>query len=371
MNTRTQDEPIRFSAPLTHALAELSARELEAERRFTLRGNLRAEDVAKLFTEASDYRVDAALTNLATKRKANRYAAPFVLPDMPVNFQTGKYWARDPYKDELRQNEDIRAIGTEPLSAYVGIPSSSAGYTVDDHALQDALPIEISSNADPAVQAELDKVAKIRNMLALNEEIELVANLGTYVTTTDTPTTKFDNYDAGADDDDPVQFITSQYYKIEDAVGASPNLLVLDSKVAIALFNSPEFRERMKYTLPPNQTGPTEDIMQRALAAILGLEQVRITSGLKNTAKKGQTASTSRIWGDTCLLAYVEPPSLEYAGLGQTFVWRTGGGAAVDGLLVEREYVMRKRSDIFYVHRYRCQKIINATAGVLLTDTLT
>ncbi|MBN1515521.1 hypothetical protein JXA32_03020 [Candidatus Sumerlaeota bacterium] len=311
--------------------------------------------------EVSDVHVDSALTNVSVQYGRNEFLSNLLFPVVPVAKQSDKYFVLDEEREGLRQSDDRRAAGAEALEADFG--ASTDTYFCEDHALQAIVADEERANADPAIQADIDKVEFLSGKILLNKEIALASALSSGVSNSQTVSNKWDDYTNG----DPVGDVSASIQKVIDAVQAVPNVLVIDYSVYLALKDHPDLVDRVQF-----QSGGEASVVTReALAQVFGLERVLIGRSFKNTAARGQTASVSAVWSDTAYVAYVpERPGLRRLALGYTFAW-TNGGAATEGRMVEQWRNDARRGDQVRVSFYYDQKLVAAGAACKMADVLT
>lgn len=324
-------------------------------------------------TNPGAYSLDVALTNVAVMRKAPDLVGTQILPFFPAPRLTGnKVWRIDPKKSSLRVQADLRAPGAEALAIYSDTPDTPIDFDVPDHAMSDFLPDEMKAQYDTALRGELNKTQRLADKLWLNLESEILALLASGLTAGGTPSTKFDNYAGSTESANPIQFILSKYATIEAAIGATPNSIAMDIEVARKIVHNPYVRAYSVSVLPPNQVYAGIESWKAILRAVLGLDNIIIARGSWfNTAKKGQNESLSRMWGSNMALFWAEPPSVEYAGVGFTATFTGPGGGAANGMSVEVGRNAKAKSDDFIAHWYRQPKIINAGAGLWITNVLT
>jgi len=320
-------------------------------------------------TIAAVHSTDLVLTNLAIVQGRNRFIGSEIFPEMDVTEKTAKIYEIDPNFEAMRDQDVERAPGAEAKTADFQI-TKPITFNAQDRALTGFVPDEFMAVRNPAIQAHLDKVQFLRDKLELNREIKIFNQLVTDLTgaQTSSPAVKWD-----AATGDAVVDISAQMDVIEQNTGFSPNVLAIDKKVMRAIRDSATFQDRAKYVQIV-----TGSATATILAEILGLERVVVADiAIKNTAAANATASLSRIWDETVILARVDPPALEYGGLGLTFTWTTGDtavrgtGGIVQGWRVETWRENKRKSDAMMLSRYYDIKTIKAAAGHRFTNTLT
>src|SRR5262249_26251264 len=91
--------------------------------------------------------IDTALTNVSVMYRNEDYVADQVLPEVPVDKQSDKYFVYG--VENLRPDDDTRRPGSQ--SNEVTWSLSTDGYYADGHALSDVIPDEQRENQDLAL----------------------------------------------------------------------------------------------------------------------------------------------------------------------------------------------------------------------------
>lgn len=97
----------------------------------------------------------------------------------------------------------------------------------------------------------------------------------------------------------------------------------------------------------------------------LGIPNVIIAAATKDTANKGQAATLTPVWGNAYIfIGYVAGGDFSAMGIGRTIVWVNDS----PGMFVTESYRDEKRrGDMVRVRNHTAEKIIDATAGELIT----
>lgn len=109
----------------------------------------------------------------------------------------------------------------------------------------------------------------------------------------------------------------------------------------------------------------TADTLSQSFADV-GITQVLVGRARYNSAKKGQTKSMANIWGNTYVWVGVCNPgagSLQDGGAGFTLGWNAEGGIFV----TETYRDEKRRSNMLRVRQNTAEKVVDATAGTLIT----
>lgn len=107
------------------------------------------------------------------------------------------------------------------------------------------------------------------------------------------------------------------------------------------------------------------------VASILDIDRIIIGSGLKDTAKEGQTSVLASIWDtDLALVAHIKPaPTFGDYTLCGTAHWKEDGSEF--DFMMESYGEPKVRADVVRARRQVEQKVFAAEAGYLLTKVLT
>src|SRR5690606_27504749 len=89
----------------------------------------------------------------------------------------------------------------------------------------------------------------------------------------------------------PLEVLQNQILKVETSTGRRPNVLVTNSNVEFALRRHPDLLDLYKYT-----SGGL--VPRDKLAEAIGVEKILVGRAVENTAKEGQSASMSRVFGN-------------------------------------------------------------------------
>lgn len=161
---------------------------------------------------------------------------------------------------------------------------------------------------------------------------------------------------------DVARDITDAVARMEQ-VGEVPNTLVLSRQVWNRIRRSTKLND---YIFGNTLNNGQKDITTVNFANAFNLEKVLIGGAAYNSAKKGQTASLSQIWGNTyMLLASIKGGSFENGGFGRTLIWGADSPGGMWGTETYREE--ERRSDVVRVRTHSGEKIINPLAAQLIT----
>jgi len=319
--------------------------------------------------DVSSVHVDQALTNVSVGYRPNSYISEEIFPPVTVQRQSDKYYKVDEKREAMRLSDTSRAPGAEANE--VDFDLSTDTYFCEDHALEGIIPDEERANADPAVQADINRAELITDKILLGKEVGLVTLLeaglateGTNLTTLDAGK-EWSNYSTG----DPVADVQGAIAKhIATSKGQVPNGMVLPYEVFLKMKDHPDIIDRVKYG---GSTGNAGVVNAETLAQVFGIDRLWVPRSFKNTAKQGAAASMSAVWGENdVVLCYIPAaPGLRTQALGYSFRWNVGGGS-VDGMLVERWREAKRHGDMISVRYYYDQKVVDSGCAHRIANTL-
>lgn len=277
---------------------------------------------------AGSVHVDSALTNISVAflQNASNFIANRVFPNVPVTYQSDRYFVYD--RGMFNRNEaEVRAPAAQ---------SAGVGYTVDNtptyfarvFAVHHDVADQVRANADPAIDPERDAAELVAHKLLIRRETDFVNRFmtggvwtnsftGVNSSPTGSQTIRWSDQTSG----DPIGDIREAKSTVLESTGFEPNTLVMGQRVFDALVDHPDIVDRIKYSGGVGNGNPAR-VSEQTLAALLGIERVMISKAIVNTAAEGLTNSHSFIAGKNALLCYAAPtPSLMRPSAGYTFSW--------------------------------------------------
>lgn len=311
----------------------------------------------------SQVHVQTALTDLSI---AYRQDAPAVsdrlFSRVSVSKQANKFFVWDK-GDMWRREAKKRAPGAD--FARLGIRLSTDSYSADQFAVEYPIPDEIRANQDAAVDIEETATMWLVDQLNLEKDLTFAADFFTNSSgwTAGTVSTAWDNVGSGT----PVTNITNGVLSIRQALGASNQHRLVGlggAKILTALLTSDQVRDRTKYV----QAG-TQAALESAMAGVLGLDELIISTRMYNTAKEKATAAYSAVFdNDFLIVAVPRSPGLNVPAAGYTFAWDEGGRG---DMYVEMYRDELKKQDVVRAVCYYDQKQTGASLGVFFNNAVT
>ena len=275
---------------------------------------------------ARNTHIDAALTNfsLAFMQGSDKFVAWRVFPNMQVRHQSDRYWQ---YPRQFFFTEGFRkkAPGSRGGRVVYEIDNTPTFYC-DVWSEETAVEHQTVANADTGIDPENDAT----ELLTMHGMIKLEKDWCATFFKDGVWTTDYEGV-AGApgagevrqwDDyanSDPLNDIEELKVAQCEMTGQEPNKLVIGRKVWKALKNHPDIVDRIKYGQTP---GSPAKVTKEAVAALMELDEILVTSAIHNTAQQKKTPSYSYIGGNHALLAYA-PGQVRWKGqvAGIKFSW--------------------------------------------------
>ncbi len=263
--------------------------------------------------------IQPRLTAITMAYRNQAFIADRVLPRVPVDsssFKYSKYTLADGFTIP-----DTRVGRKSAPNRIDWTATETPGVTID-YGLEDAIPYADVQNAQAAqstqgvlpIDPEARSTELLSDLVGLDRE-NRVANgangvfvLNTYPAanrTTLAGTTQWSDFT----NSDPVQAILGAL----DTPVIRPNVLVLGQAVWSKLRSHPKVTAAV-YPTGGNATGGGTAVARQALADLFELDEVVVGSSWYNSAKPGQSASLTRLWGKHAALIYRAPQIISPQG---------------------------------------------------------
>lgn len=320
---------------------------------------------------ASDVHVDRTLTNLsiAFLQNATNFVAMRVFPNVPVEYQSDRYFVYD-RGDFNRDEAEVRAPGTE---------TSGSGYELDNTPSyfcnvwghHKDVPDQVRRNSDPAHDPDRAATAFVTHKLLIRREKQWATNYftggvwdndydGVASSAGANETLQWSDYTNG----DPIGDIDEAKDTVLQNTGFLPNKLVLGREVFTQIKNHPDVIDRIKYSGGVGNLTPAM-VTTTMLATLFDLDEVLVMNAIENTAAKGATDSHSFIGGKKALLTYASPaPALMEPSAGYTFSWTNYLETQNElGLAISTLRMPEKRADRIEGEIAMDQKLVSSALG--------
>jgi len=255
---------------------------------------------------------DAVLTNLSLRYRNEAMIWQSVMPIVKVNKRSDIYFVYNK-EDSFTLADD--KISPKGLANEIDWGVAEQNYSVKDHALGDWLPQEAIDNADNPLQPEIDTNDFLNLCLDVAQEkrvADIVFSASSYPTGNKTQLSGASQWSKASDN--PIGNVQTA---IETCFQRA-NTLVFGLDAWMVFRQLPEVLDAIKAVAGASLRGGM--VSAQEVAQFFEIEKVIIGRGRYNTAKPGQTASYTRLWGKHCAALYVDPsPGIKTITFGVTF----------------------------------------------------
>jgi hypothetical protein len=292
--------------------------------------------------------VDARLTAIALAYRNPDIAliADEVLPPTPTSAEFK--WLRYDLANGFTV-PDVK-VGRKSFPTEVEFSATEQADKVVDFALGDFIPNEDIDDDNQGVDPRGTSVAYLTNLLKLAREIRaaaLVFNSASYVAANRVTLSGTSQW-SDQTNSDPVAAIGDAL----DVPIYRPNIAVFGQAAWTKTRRHPKLVQAIKGT---NQGAGMVSRME--FADFFELSNVYVGAGFVNTAKKGQTVATSRVWGKHAAFLYRDRAAGPQAGV--TFGFTAQAGSMMSGSIPEPKRGYNGGEEVRVGHR--CKEIVCAT----------
>lgn len=285
-----------------------------------------------------------------------------VLRQTSVPQQTGTF-GKIPIEQLLQNRDTARAPGSGYNRGNWRFETAS--YATEEHGAEEPVDDREAAMYDDIVNAELYATARAHRAVIENQEkrvADMIFNATTYTATT--VTNEWDD----ASNATPITDVETKVQALYAASGLWPNAMVITRKVFRNLRNVAQIVDRIKYQ--GYQDARPSNITVAAMAEALGIDNLLVAGGTKNTANEGATASLAPIWSDEyCWIGRIAmTDDFREPCVGRIFHWASDG--SMPNGTVEKYRDEAVRSDIVRV-RHDVDEVELHTACNGLLDNIT
>lgn len=234
--------------------------------------------------------IDQRLSDVSVQYKNDAFIGDAFCPEVPVKFGSDKFTTYDKGNMFINKDDTLAKEGEAPL---IQGGTDTDTYSVMDHGLKGIVNSTDRRNADNPLNPEIDTTEMLMSAIMIQREIRiaaLFAGLGSSLYTT--PSTKW-TPTAGTPITDIETVIASMFRQ--------PNVMAIAKPVWDKIKRNTEVIALLGggiTTLKQATTAMFMDYFQ--------LDRFEIVNCKYNSAKAGNTASLSQIWGKSVAFAYVD-----------------------------------------------------------------
>jgi hypothetical protein len=287
---------------------------------------------------------DRMLSNVAIEFQPVGLIADQVLDVIPVNFETAGYYIFDD------TNFNIPEAKRAPRAVYKEIEFgvTSDTYRAEEYGLEARIDDRERRNAPGALDPDIGKTRRLTNGVLLNRE-RRVANLVTNTANVTQNTTLTGAAQWSDPTSDPAVTARLARKTIRTSTGVLPNQLTMGWEVYEALRIHPKVIDYMD----GGRAGESD------LAEYFEVERVVVAKAIYNTAKEGQAATLTDLWGRDALFHFRSPVvAADEPSFGYQFE------AMAMGVFRYRDVPVN--CDIIRVNEIRAEKIASTRLGYLV-----
>lgn len=298
--------------------------------------------------------VDPILSTVARGYQNADLIGNALFPVVPVPQRGGKIISFR--KEDFRLYSTGRAPGANTRRVQVGY--DGANYTLESHALEGLLPVELMQEAQavPGIDLAQGTIRKVQNIIALRLEkaqADLATTAANYPAGNKTTLVGTSQWSDFTGTSDPINDVEVAKEAIRTAVGKRPNTVLMGAKVFAKLRMHPKIIDRIKYT---GRDVPTPEL----LAALWGVQQVLIGDAVY----ADDADAITDVWGKFVVVAFTETASLAAMGTpSYGYTYRLSGYPIVETPYLERN----PKSWVYPVTDEVAPVIAGATAGYLIS----
>jgi hypothetical protein len=282
-------------------------------------------------------RSDEALTNLVTAfpDSDDEIMSDF-LPPVPVEHMTDFYYG-------WSKSRDLELLSTTPLGDDDKIPEKIIALVADQKYQCQTFAVQAPAGRISTMDAAPQLNYKQRLALAAARALRLVLRQqavnntlrdSNQITTVSYASDRqWDN--PGGGNSTPIVDLEQYVNQVENTCGKRPNRIGMVREVATAIRNHPDTIDRIKANKNEGIMGMSW--LEEAIDVPKGT--IKLYNAQYRAVRDGQATTASGSFkknlGPDVLIAFVEPPSLEHAGLGVTFAF---GGFSPDAMAIVNAY---------------------------------
>lgn len=272
--------------------------------------------------------VNPVYTQIALAYKNKSLIADQVLPRQPVDGRTFKYKVYN--KAESFTVPDT-TVGRKGAPNEVEFGATELSNFVLDYGLDDVVPVEDVKSAPPGYDPLGRATEGLTDLILLDREkrvANMVFNAANYPAANKVQLAAADQWSNFSNaSSDPVEDILTYM----ESMLMRPNTLVLGSQVWFMLRRHPKI---IGAVYPQGGNASVGGVaMQQAVKELFEIENLYVGEAFINTAKPGQTATMSRLWGKHAALLHLNPlASVQGNGVtfGATATWDTRVAGTID-----------------------------------------
>lgn len=263
--------------------------------------------------------VDPQLTAMTIAYRNPAYIADEALPRVPVGSRQFKWW-KYPVEETFARPDT--KVGRKSRPNEVDLSATEEESGVVDYGLDDPIPQQDIDNAPPNRNPRDRAAMQLTDYIMLDREkrtADLLFDDGNYGANNKVTLAGNDQWSDFVNSD-PINDIMTAL----DACLIRPNTMTMGNAVFTVLRQHPKIAKAIH-----GNSGDVAIAARRAIAELFEISTLLVGQSRLNTAKKGQAAALSRIWGKHCALYHLDRNA--DTGGGVTFGFTAEHGSRVSG----------------------------------------
>ena len=241
--------------------------------------------------------VSKLLTTVSNKYTIDNAIAEQVLPVLKVKQSTGIIGGYG--KGHLRQEDDLMGGQAEARRATPTEYDLTQGYKIQNHGLQGVVTPDDVENVEEPFDAEVDTTEDLSSLILVNKELFCKNTIMNPAVVTQGVTLAGNDKFSDAVNSDPLGVAKDAAIETLDGCGRTYNACIMSEKTYQNLKYHPQILERLGFAMARAGLLSKEDIMRA-----FDLKYLYVGEAAYNTAKEGQTAVLSQMWGAEMLFYY-------------------------------------------------------------------
>jgi hypothetical protein len=318
------------------------------------------------YPSGADAHVNVPLSNFASEAfslNEEGYVAPQLLPAIPVDKQSNKYYVIN--QDEFFRNPSTGTLRAPKTAANrVEFTISSNAYFANNYALAVENALEDLDNADLQVRLRENSVRLISNLLMLDQEVR-VANMVTSISNVGSGVALAGQAKWGDPNSDPIGDVNTAHAFMRSNTALTANTAVIDWDTMQVVRRHPAILDMFKYTSAGELTDDN-------LRQVFKVDKVLVAKAIRNQGKEGQANSMANVWGNCCLLAYVgNNTGMQSVTFGGRFRWQPPIFPADFGVTTTvYNGAGTKHIEMIEAGYFQDEKVIAKALSYLIKDTI-
>lgn len=334
----------------------------------------------------SEVHIDETLTNMtiAHMQGDTNFVAPRVFPNVPVDYQSDRYYVWDDgYFNRLNQVQKA-APGTE--SPEISLSVSTDTYYVDLFHLGASFSEQQLANEDTALRTRSVGAQALALQGMLKREQDFISTFfapGVWATQYEgvanadnnlaTEVTQWDDYTNSTPIVDVRRAKTAMHLASYGVSRGNDIVMLVTRDVMDVLLDHPDILNRMNTGVTPDNPALAD---ANRLAQILGVSEVLVFDAVGNSADEGAADSNGYLaTKKAALISRPRAPGLEVASAGYTFTWNSlpnnsGTGTSILSYVGHDDLARKKIAEKIEIYMGWDMKVTSNKMGVFFNTIL-